>query len=121
MDYSAFGKIGFGNDEDSSLCRGSAEASSLAAYWNTMYHLASNLPSMFVIPFIGVFLDMLGRKWVAVMGTLGNTLVIGALVLIEFGAPIWLLFLASFMSGCMGGYQVRIAPLFRNSAVCKYL
>ncbi|KAJ3411241.1 hypothetical protein HDV05_002488 [Chytridiales sp. JEL 0842] len=87
-------------------CRSSSESNSLAAYWNTIYRLTNSLPSIPIIPFIGILLDSYGHKTIATLSILSHLLIVSSLLLVSaFEWPMWVLFMSSFIDGCLGGYQ----------------
>ncbi|KAJ3191656.1 hypothetical protein HK101_007520 [Irineochytrium annulatum] len=44
------------------VCRTSAKASSLAEFWLTMYHLATDVPALFLAPLVGICMDGAGVR-----------------------------------------------------------
>ncbi|KAJ3097803.1 hypothetical protein HDU97_004539 [Phlyctochytrium planicorne] len=86
-------------------CQESEAASKLAVKWMTIYGLCGSLPSIFVTPLTGTFVDFFGRRPMMIASISVFIVSIGTLIGAGLGLPFWIIFIGNFLFGLFGNYQ----------------
>ena len=79
---------------------------SATSYLNLQLSLASSLPTLLSVTFLGPFSDRAGRKVALLLPSIGNVLgILIGLLIIYFHLPIEMFIVSSFIVGCFGNFH----------------
>jgi hypothetical protein len=97
-----FSAFAFNVDSLPSHCL-TPEVQSESASWLMMVQVASALPALFLIGFLGKLSDTVGRRPIMIVSTLGCIFNLGVYMLVDhYDLGLWVLIPSAFVTGCTG-------------------